>query len=84
MKQVLQSYKTGDLTLDEVPVPALRSSGVLVQNVTSLVSVGTEKLMMDLAKKSLVGKARSRPDLVRQVISKVKVDGCGTRITLHN
>ena len=75
MKQVLQSYKTGDLTLDEVPVPALRSSGILVQNVTSLVSVGTEKLMMDLAKKSLLGKARSRPDLVRQVINKAKVDG---------
>ncbi|MCH8825883.1 MAG: bi-domain-containing oxidoreductase [Chloroflexi bacterium] len=75
MKQVLQSYKTGDLTLDEVPVPALRPNGVLVQNVTSLVSVGTEKLMMDLAKKSLLGKARSRPDLVRQVINKAKVDG---------
>ena len=75
MKQVLQSYKTGDLTLDEVPVPALRSNGVLVQNVTSLVSVGTEKLMMDLAKKSLLGKARSRPDLVRQVINKARVDG---------
>ena len=75
MKQVLQSYKTGDLTLDEVPVPALRANGVLVQNVTSLVSVGTEKLMMDLAKKSLLGKARSRPDLVRQVINKAKVDG---------
>ena len=62
MKQVVQNYKTGELRLEEVPVPICKPRGVLVRTAYSLVSVGTEKLMMDLAKKSLLGKARSRPD----------------------
>ena len=75
MKQVIQNYKTGQLSLTEVPAPAVRPDGILVRNVASVVSVGTEKLMMDMAKKSLVGKALARPDLVRQVINKARVDG---------
>ena len=58
-----------------MPVPIVKSGGVLVRNINSLVSVGTEKLMIDLAKKSLLGKAKTRPDLVKQVINKVKTDG---------
>ena len=75
MKQLIQNYKTGELKLTEIPVPIVKSGGVLVRNINSLVSVGTEKLMIDLAKKSLLGKAKARPDLVKQVISKVKTDG---------
>ena len=75
MKQVIQNYRTGKLDLMEVPVPAVRSGGILVKNVSSLVSAGTEKLMIDLAQKGLLGKARARPDLVKQVINKIKSDG---------
>ena len=75
MKQVIQNYKTGELGLAEVPRPAIKAGGVLVRNVNSLVSVGTEKLMIDLAKKSLLGKALARPDLVKQVINKIKTEG---------
>ncbi|MBI2873260.1 MAG: bi-domain-containing oxidoreductase [Chloroflexi bacterium] len=75
MKQVILDYRNGDIELVEVPAPALRPGGVLVRNVCSAVSVGTEKLMADLARKSLLGKARARPDLVRQVIAKARNEG---------
>ena len=75
MLQVVQNYRNGELKVTDVPVPVVHPSGVLVRNVASVVSVGTEKLMMDMARKSLVGKAKARPDLVRQVISKARTDG---------
>lgn len=75
MKQLIQNYKTGELQLVEVPDPILRSGGILLQSKNSLVSVGTEKLMISLAKKGYLGKALARPDLVKQVINKIKVDG---------
>ncbi|MBL7086440.1 MAG: zinc-binding alcohol dehydrogenase, partial [Candidatus Cloacimonetes bacterium] len=75
MKQLIQSYKTGKMEVVEVPIPGCGNNGVLVETKTSLVSAGTEKLMIDLAKKSLVGKAKARPDLVKQVLEKIKRDG---------
>jgi predicted dehydrogenase/threonine dehydrogenase-like Zn-dependent dehydrogenase len=75
LKQLLQNYKTGKLELAEVPIPAVKSGGVLIRNINSLVSAGTEKLMINLAKKNLIGKAKSRPDLVQKVIKKIKSDG---------
>ncbi|MEM4655044.1 MAG: bi-domain-containing oxidoreductase [Thermosphaera sp.] len=75
MKQLIQNYKTGELQLVEVPDPILRPGGVILQTVNSLISVGTEKLMIDLARKGYLGKALARPDLVKQVINKIKVDG---------
>jgi predicted dehydrogenase/threonine dehydrogenase-like Zn-dependent dehydrogenase len=75
MKQVLQNFRSGDLKVDEVPETVVKDGGVLVQNHASLVSAGTEKMVIDLAQKSLLGKARQRPDLVRQVIAKVRRDG---------
>lgn len=75
MKQILQSYRTGELWLAEVPVPACGRGGVLVRTRSSVVSAGTERTLLALAKKSLIGKARARPDLVRQVIKKVRVEG---------
>lgn len=75
MKQVLQNYKTGDLKIAEVPTPALMPGGVLVKNHYSLVSAGTERAVIEFAKQSLASKARSRPDLVRQVLSKIRTDG---------
>src|SRR5690606_8842834 len=75
MKQVLQNVKSGDLTLETVPPPALLDGGVRVRTAASLISAGTEKMLIDLASKSLVGKAQARPDLVRQVLDKVRKEG---------
>mgnify|MGYP006285759315 CR=1 FL=1 len=75
MKQLIQSYKSGEMEIAEIPVPACREEGMVVQTHFSLISAGTEKIMIDLAKKSLLGKAKARPDLVRQVINKVKQEG---------
>jgi predicted dehydrogenase/threonine dehydrogenase-like Zn-dependent dehydrogenase len=75
MKQVIQNFRSGVLKVDEVPETICQKGGILVNNAASLISAGTEKLVIDLAQKSLVGKARERPDLVRQVINKVRRDG---------
>jgi len=75
MKQVVQSYKTGDVTLEEVPVPHCSSKNILVKNHYSLVSIGTERSTIELGKKSLVGKAKARPDLLKQAIEKAKKEG---------
>lgn len=75
MKQIIQSYRTGEMELAEVPIPACDDNGILVRTACSLVSAGTEKMLVDLAKKSLVGKAAARPDLVRQVLAKMKKEG---------
>ena len=75
MKQIVQNPKSGKLELLEVPVPAVGAGQVLVRNCFSVVSPGTEKMAMDFARKSLLGKARSRPDLVSQVLRKVRQEG---------
>lgn len=75
MRQLIQSYRTGEMKLEEVPPPAVRSGGVLVRSVRSLVSAGTEKMIVDLARKSLLAKARSRPDLVRKVVTTARKQG---------
>jgi polar amino acid transport system substrate-binding protein len=75
MKQVIQNFRSGLLKVDEVPEPVVKSGGILVRNAASLISAGTERMAVELAQKSLLGKARERPDLVRQVIGKVRRDG---------
>ena len=75
MKQVLQNMKTGALRVAEVPAPALRRGGVVMRTVASCISAGTERNIMDFARKSYLEKARARPDLVRQVLDKVRKEG---------
>ena len=75
MQQLIQSYKTGELGLFEVPAPVCQVNGALVQTSVSLVSAGTEKMLVDFAKKSLLAKAKDRPDLVKQVLNKMKKEG---------
>jgi len=75
MKQVVQNYRTGELQVQELPPPALRSGGVLVRTAYSLISAGTERTAVETAQNSLVGKAKDRPDLVRQVIDTFKREG---------
>ncbi|MCS6882521.1 MAG: bi-domain-containing oxidoreductase [Oscillochloridaceae bacterium] len=75
MKQITQNYRSGELTVADVPPPALRPGGVLVAVAASLVSAGTERAMVTLAQASLLDKARQRPDLARQVLEKVRQEG---------
>jgi predicted dehydrogenase/threonine dehydrogenase-like Zn-dependent dehydrogenase len=75
MKQLLQNIKTGKSTVEDVPVPTPRAGQALVKVAASLVSAGTERMVVEFAEKSLVGKARSRPDLVKQVIDKALREG---------
>ncbi len=75
MKQVCQRLRTGKIEVREVPVPSTYDSFVLVRTVSSVISAGTEKTKIDMGKKSLLQKAKSRPDLVRQVLQKIKTDG---------
>ena len=75
MKQILQSARTGRLELAEVPAPSPGPGQVLVRTHFSVVSPGTEKLALDFARSSMLGKARARPDLVRQVTRKLRQEG---------
>jgi len=75
MKQLLQNNRTGELQLAEVPQPQPGPHDLLIRTRASLVSVGTEKYLLEFAQKSLIGKALARPDLVRQVIAKAKTEG---------
>lgn len=75
MKQVLQHARTGEITVEEVPAPQLLPGCALVRIAASVVSAGTERASSEFARKSLLQKAKSRPDLVQEVISKVQRDG---------
>src|SRR6266498_4598543 len=75
MKQLLQNIKTGKSIVEDVPVPTPHEGQALVKVEASLVSAGTERMVVEFAEKSLVGKARSRPDLVKQVLEKARREG---------
>jgi len=80
MKQVLQNLRNGRTVVTDVPVPAPRPGMALVRTAASLVSAGTERMLVEFAGRSLVGKARSRPDLVRQVLDKARREGLLTTV----
>ena len=75
MKQVVQSYKTGEVALRDVVVPQCGNKRILVRTRHSLISLGTERSTIELGRKSLLGKAASRPDLVRRAWDKAKKEG---------
>ena len=75
MKQILQSFKTGEMWLAEVPAPLCKGKGAVVQTTASFVSAGTERMLAEFAKKGLVGKALQMPDQVKKVIRKMKTEG---------
>ena len=75
MKQVIQHFRSGELRVEDVPETICQPGGILVDNLASLISAGTEKMAIELARRSLAGKARARPDLVRQVLRKLRRDG---------
>ncbi len=75
MKQIIQDLKKGDTLLEEVPVPKVKPGSVLIQTTRTLVSLGTEKMLVDFGKANFFQKAKQQPDKVKMVIDKIKTDG---------
>ncbi len=75
MKQIFQDLKAGDTLLMDVPCPAVKPGHVLIQTSTSLLSAGTERMLLDFGKANLLDKARQQPDKVRMVMDKIRTDG---------
>lgn len=75
MKQVLQSLRDGNTLVEDVPCPMVKPGHLLIRTHKTLVSVGTEKMLLDFGKANFVQKARQQPDKVRMVLDKIKTDG---------
>jgi predicted dehydrogenase/threonine dehydrogenase-like Zn-dependent dehydrogenase len=75
MKQILQSFKTGVTELAELPAPKVKAGQVLIQTTRSLVSLGTERMLVEFGKASLIQKARQQPNKVKMVLDKIKSEG---------
>ena len=80
MKQILQNLRNGDTYVADVPIPTPRAGTALVHTAASLVSAGTERMVVEFAEKNLLAKAHSRPDLVRQVLDKARREGLLTTL----
>ncbi len=75
MKQILQNLNSGETVIEEIPCPKLSSGHLLIRTSRTLVSAGTERMLVDFGKANLIDKARQQPDKVKMVIDKVKTDG---------
>ncbi len=75
MRQIIQDLKNGATILEEVPAPMIKSGHILIQTTRSLVSLGTERMLVEFGKSNLFQKARQQPDKVKEVFNKVKTDG---------
>ena len=75
MKQIIQDLKNGDTILEEVPVPMVKAGTVLIKTTKTLVSLGTEKMLVEFGKANFIQKAKQQPDKVKMVLDKVKTDG---------
>lgn len=75
MNQILQNLKTGETVLEDIPCPDVRSGHLLIRTSKTLVSAGTERMLVEFGKGNMISKARQQPDKVRMVMEKVKTDG---------
>jgi hypothetical protein len=75
MKQILQNLKDGSTEIAEVPCPRLAPGHLLLRTTRTLISAGTERMLVDFGKANPLEKARQQPDKVRQVLEKVRTDG---------
>ena len=75
MKQIIQSFKTGETVLEEVPAPKVKRGCLLIKTTRSLVSIGTERMLVEFGKANMLQKAMQQPERVKQVIGKIKTDG---------
>jgi len=82
MKQLIQNLKSGDVTFIDVPVPRVRERALLVESLVSLISTGTERMLLEFGRSSLLEKARKQPERLKRVIKKIKTDGLFTTLEL--
>lgn len=75
MKQIIQDLKSGKTILEEIPVPKVKAGKVLIRTHRSLVSLGTERMLVEFGKANFIDKARQQPDKVKMVLDKMKTDG---------
>lgn len=75
VKQILQNLNTGEIAACDVPAPAVARGGLLIRTRATVVSAGTERMLLDFGKANLFQKARQQPDKVREVLTKVRTDG---------
>ncbi|OUU44690.1 MAG: dehydrogenase [Verrucomicrobia bacterium TMED56] len=75
MKQIIQSLKTGSTKVDEIPVPNILPKSLLIKTSKTLISAGTERMLVEFGKAGLIKKARQQPEKVKMVIDKVLTDG---------
>jgi predicted dehydrogenase/threonine dehydrogenase-like Zn-dependent dehydrogenase len=75
MKQIIQDLKNGNTILEEIPSPTVKSGHLLIETSRSLVSLGTERMLVEFGKSNLYQKAKQQPDKVKEVLNKVKTDG---------
>jgi len=81
LKQIIQSFKTGETILEEVPAPVVKRGYVLIKTTRSLVSLGTERMLVEFGKANMLQKAMQQPDRVKQVLGKIKTDGIKPTLT---
>lgn len=75
MKQIFQSLRSGETSVEAVPRPNVKAGHVLVKTTTSLISVGTERMLVDFGRAGFIDKAMKQPDKVAMVLEKIKTDG---------
>jgi len=75
MKQIIQDLKKGNTILEDVPAPKVKPGTVLIRTTRSLVSLGTERMLVEFGKANFIDKARQQPDKVKQVLDKMKAEG---------
>lgn len=75
MKQIIQDLKSGKTILENIPIPKIKKGHVLIQTKNTLVSLGTEKMLVNFGKANYFDKARQQPEKVKQVLNKIKTDG---------
>ena len=75
MKQIIQDLSSGETILEDIPAPMVKTGHVLIQTTRSLVSLGTERMLVEFGKSNLFQKAKQQPDKVKEVLNKIKTDG---------
>ena len=80
MRQILQDLRSGETRVADVPAPIVQPGSLLIRTTRTLISAGTERMLVEFGKASLLAKARSQPDKVKQVLDKIKTDGLGATL----
>lgn len=80
MQQILQDLGSGSTTLVSAPTPKVRPDSLLIDATVSLISTGTERMLVEFGRAGLVAKARQQPEKVKQVLQKVRTDGLMTTV----